>query len=271
MESPINSSFIPTKIVLGERPKEEYGSDVFDVIVLLGVIMLVVAGTLAAGVFLYQQFLNKDLLDKKGQLEKAKTAFQPGLVKDLTKLDERIAVAEGILSGHIAPSVFFDVLQQTTLKSIQYNSMEYKFTPPDKLSIEMKGRAASMNSIAYQAKVLGGHPAVKNPIFAVGQISRDGVLFTVNMDLNPDAVNFESLVAASEASRQNQDAGGFVPDGGAASGTGIPSDTQADATPPAPVDQQRGIPQGQSDSGVPSKPTTPAKKQSADQMFGNFE
>lgn len=270
MESPINSSFIPTKISLGERPREEYGSDAFDVIVLLGVIALVVAGTMAAGVFLYKQFLTNDLSAKKEQLNKAKKAFQPDLVRDLTRLDERISIAEGVLQSHIAPSAFFEVLNQITLKTIEYKSLEYEYSG-DALHVRMKGKAASVNGIAYQARVMSTHPAIKNPIFSINAIGKDGVEFEVELDINPDAVNFAALISAAAANAQDT-AEGFIPSD---SGTG--GDVEQEVIPeeeqPEEAASPRGAPRGGADVGTPTRqrPPTQNKKQGADELFGNFE
>ncbi|MFM2414338.1 MAG: hypothetical protein RI911_31 [Candidatus Parcubacteria bacterium] len=277
MESPINSSFIPTKISLADRPREEYGSDAFDVIVLLGVIALVVAGTLSAGVFLYKQFLTNDLTAKREQLNKAKEAFQPELVRDLSRLDERISIAEGLLQSHLAPSAFFDVLQQVTLKSIEYKSFDYTFTPPDKLHVKIDGKAASVNGIAYQERVMSDHPAIKNPVFTVGAIGKDGITFTAELDIDPDAVNFVSLVSAA-ASGGVQAEEGFVPsdeDGAEvdAGAQGFEADGEDEAAT-SETTKLRGTPKGSTDVGEPTKkrpPSPGAKKQGADEMFGNFE
>jgi hypothetical protein len=275
MESPINSSFIPTKISLAERPREEYGSDAFDVLVLLGVIALVVAGTLSAGVFLYKQFLVNDLAAKKEQLNKAKEAFQPELVRDLTRLDERISIAEGLLQSHLAPSAFFDVLQQVTLKSIEYKAFTYTFTPPDDLRVQIEGKAASVNGIAYQERVMSSHPAIKNPVFTVGQIGKDGISFSVELDIDPEAVNFVGLVSAAASTGGVSDTQeGFVPsdDQGSASeelsGSFEPESGATDEST-----KQRGTPTGGSDIGTPAprRPSPANKKQAPDEMFGNFE
>ncbi len=271
MESPINSSFIPTKISLGERPREEYGSDAFDVIVLLGVIALVVAGTMAAGVFLYKQFLTNDLTAKKEQLNKAKKAFQPDLVRDLTRLDERISIAEGILQSHIAPSAFFDVLGQITLKTIEYKNLDYEFNGPDSMHILMNGRAASVNGIAYQARVMSTHPAIKNPIFSIGNIGKDGVEFTVELDINPDAVNFSSLISAATINSEDTSEG-FIPTDGSEGQEEVPLEEEG-AIEEQPA-EQRGAPQGGASVGTPAtkRPTSPQnKKQAPDELFGDFE
>ncbi len=270
MESPINSSFIPTKISLGERPREEYGSDAFDVIVLLGVIALVVAGTMAAGVFLYKQFLTNDLSAKKEQLNKAKKAFQPDLVRDLTRLDERISIAEGVLQSHIAPSAFFEVLNQITLKTIEYKSLDYEYSA-DTLHVRMKGKAASVNGIAYQARVMSTHPAIKNPIFSITAIGKEGVDFEVELDINPDAVNFAALISAAAANAQDTSEG-FIPNDGSGEEEVLPEEELSEGGDEAAA-APRGAPKGGTDVGTPTRqrPATQNKKQGADELFGNFE
>jgi hypothetical protein len=269
MESPINSSFIPTKISLSERPREEYGSDAFDVVVLLGVIALVVAGTMAAGVFLYKQFASNELAAKKAQLNKAKEAFQPNLVRDLARLDERISIAEGILQTHIAPSAFFDILQQLTLRSVQFHSMNFDTAVADKLHIKMDGKAASVNSVAYQSSVFGGHPAIKNSIFSIGSIAKDGVDFVVEFDLSPEAINFATLVSAAATGSQSQNEG-FVPND--SSEGNFEEESASEQSAPTQL-APRGEVRGSADVGMPTrKPQGQStKKKAADELFGEFE
>jgi hypothetical protein len=222
MENPLHSSFIPTRPATGGTPLSAYNGDatsrdITDIFVLIGTIALVITGTVAAGVFLYKLSVDQNLKQTKSDLERAEKAFNPKNVAELSRIDEQLRVAEGLLHSHIAPSVFFAVLQQTTLQSVQFKSLDFKGASADKLLVSMKGVATGVNAIALQANIFSRHPAVKDPIFQINDLTKDGVTFEVTFQLNPDVVNYEALVtafAARQDSGQQQVQQEQVPDDG---------------------------------------------------------
>jgi Tfp pilus assembly protein PilN len=204
MESPINTSFIPSRQQFEVESDTTYSRGPSDLLFLFGVITLIVAAALTAGVFLYKQFATSDLSSKKEQLEKAQKAFDQNLVRELSRLDERLRVAEGLLSTHTAPSILFSVLEQSTLTSIQFTDLEFKQTA-DQLSVTMKGKAASVNGVALQANIFSQNPVIKDPIFENLDLANDGRIgFDVSFLLNPDYVRYESLIAAAAAYSNQQ-------------------------------------------------------------------
>lgn len=229
MENPLHSSFIPARpgaaTPLGQYTGDTTSRDITDVFVLIGTIAIIIAGTLAGGVFLYKLSVAQGLETTKKQLETAEKSFNPKNVRELSRMDERIRVAESLLKSHIAPSMLFAVLQQTTLQSIQFKSMDFDGASQEKLIVEMKGVATGVNAIALQANIFSRHPAIKDPIFQINDLTKDGVTFDVSFMLNPDIVNYESLILALNAQqRRSQPA---VEDGGiedAGDGFEIPSE-----------------------------------------------
>src|SRR5437660_1188893 len=105
MESGIQSSFIPHDA--GEvklTPPRLGGSSGFSELILLLCIVLVVAsGALAGAVFIYKQYLQTATNSKKDQLQRAKEAFDPTLIQQLTRLDDRMHSGSSILAQHVAP------------------------------------------------------------------------------------------------------------------------------------------------------------------------
>lgn len=188
METGIKSSFIPQTPITPARV-ESHGSGGFGLLTLLAIVLLVASVTLAVGVFLYVQFLTTSAASKLEQLERAKQAFEPSLIQDLTRLDDRMRAADIILGGHIAPSALFALLQQLTLQTIAFSSLDLTESAGE-ISVAMKGVAQSVNSIALQADLLAKSGVISNPIFSNINRQLDGVHFDFTADVNRAALHY---------------------------------------------------------------------------------
>lgn len=191
METGIKSSFIPqAPIAAGRSERRSRG---VDLLFLFALVVFVASATLAVGVFLYDQYLTTSANSKRDQLERAKNAFEPSLIQELTRLDDRMRAADDILSKHTAPSSIFKLLEQLTLQTVAFSSFEYVQTP-DVSTITMQGVAQSVNSIAYQADLLSKSGVVVNPIFSNINRQLNGVRFDFSADVPFDALRYKSLV-----------------------------------------------------------------------------
>jgi hypothetical protein len=202
MESPIHSSFIPTQEARPTADAVDYGKSAADIFVLLGLISVVIAGAVSAGVFLYKQFAVTSLQNEQAQLKVGEKQFSADAINQLMRLDERLRLAESILGMHTAPSVLFAILQETTLQSVQFTSLEYAQGTPNEIKVTMKGRAKTVNAIALQANMFSRHAAIRDPIFQIDEFTKDGVTFSVVMMLNADVIRFQSLINASQSAPQ---------------------------------------------------------------------
>lgn len=162
---------------------------------LIAIVLFVVAGVLAAGVFLYKNLTDADATSKKEQLEKAREAFDPSLIAELTATSDRIRIAEGILEEHTAPSLFLASLEQDTLAGVQFSELEYKQKSASVAEIKLKGKAASMNTVALQSSRFGESALLKNPIFSGVDLVTGGVVFEVTGEVDLNAVRYASVAA----------------------------------------------------------------------------
>lgn len=166
-----------------------------DLLVLIGVVLVVASVALAVGVFLYGEFLKKSTFSKLDQLERAKAAFEPSLIEELTRLDDRMQAAGEVLAAHIAPSAFFKMLEQTTISSIAYSSLEFEMMEAQRMSIQTAGVAGSVNAIALQADLFAKGGMITSPIFSNINRQADGVHFDLSAHINPIAINFTQLLS----------------------------------------------------------------------------
>lgn len=198
MESGIQSSFIPQDAGKATAsPKMQRGGGLADLLFLGAIVLFVVSLALAGAVFLYNQYLKTSEAAKIEQLQRAREAFEPALIQQLTRLDDRMRAADSVLSAHIAPTAFFLALQQATLSTISFVSLELDATDPKKVTIKMPGVARSVNSIALQADLMSKNGVFTSPIFSNISRQADGVHFDLTASVNPAVVNYVSLVAGA--------------------------------------------------------------------------
>jgi len=184
---PINEpkqSFIPKKPITGKRSIRKNSSGLFFG---LSFIIFLIAVMASVGVYFYRAYTEKKVESMSISLERAKAAFEPSLIIELKRLNARIAASEQILSKHIAFSEFFEILEESTLKTIRFNSFNYVAEDDDTVSITAQGEAEGYSSIALQSDEFGDNPYVQNPIFSdLGVTSSGNVTFNLlmNMDLS---------------------------------------------------------------------------------------
>jgi len=204
MESPVQSSFIPRDAGTPSRVQSGGRGGLSELFLLISILLLVVSGALAAGVFLYTQYLETSTKSKLDQLNRAEAAFDPSLVQQLTRLDNRMRAGEALLSAHVAPSQLFATLEQTTAQDISFSSLSYDASDPTQISLKMNGVAGSVNSIALQAQLFSQSGLITSPIFSNIDAEQDGIHFSFSGLVNPSAISYGKLVGASAPSPQAQ-------------------------------------------------------------------
>lgn len=197
-------SFIPHDTAAPVRRREGSGG-LSDLVILIAIVLFVASAALAVGVFLYGQYLQSEKNSKLQQLDRAKAAIEPSLILQLTRLDERMHAASAILTNHIAPTVFFDALGQSTLQTVAFRTLSFDAADLKHMKIKMQGVAQSVNSIALQADLFSKNGVITSPIFSGINRQADGVHFDLTAAVNPAAINYSSLLqSAASQSDQSQ-------------------------------------------------------------------
>lgn len=177
------------------------GGGLNDLFLLCGIVLLVASGALAVGVFLYAQFLQTQSASKVQQLQRAEAAFEPSLIEQITRLDDRMHAASAILGTHIAPTAFFSALDQATLQTVSFTTLQLNAPDPQHITLTMQGVAQSVNSIALQAELFSKNGVITDPIFSNIARESDGVHFNLTAEVNPSALNYETFVSAAGAAQ----------------------------------------------------------------------
>lgn len=200
------------------RSRGRGASELFSLVTL---VLFVASAALAAGVFLYGEYLRASETSKVDQLERARAAFEPSLIHELTRLDDRMRAAGDVLGKHIAPTALFKMLEQTTITTVAFSSLDFEMSDAQHMQVEMAGVAASVNSIALQADLFAKGGMIVSPIFSDIDRRPDGVHFSLTAQINPAAVNYAQLpattVAPAPPPENTSVFGGVEPEGAASS------------------------------------------------------
>lgn len=190
----------PQSFIPHEAPsvavRRSAGKGLTDLFVLVSIVLLVASLALGAGVFLYSEYLSASAASKVESLKRAKAAFEPSLIAELARLDDRMQAAGEILGKHIAPSALFSMLEQTTIGSVGFSSLDFEATDAQTMALRMDGVAGSVNGIALQADIFSKGGMLVSPIFSNINRERDGVHFSLSAGVNPSAINFAQFSAA---------------------------------------------------------------------------
>lgn len=198
METGIQSSFIPHDAGdIKITPPRIGGAGFAELILLVCIVLVVASGALAGAVFIYKQYLQTATNSKKEQLQRAKEAFDPSLIQQLTRLDDRMHAGSKVLAQHVAPSVFLEALSQATLTTIAFTSMTIDDNDLQHINVKFSGVAQSVNSIALQAQVFGKNSVIANPIFSNIGRQPDGVHFNLTVAVNPKSIGYDQMLSAA--------------------------------------------------------------------------
>lgn len=202
MESPINTSFIPANVGNTKPARGLAMPGGGDVFVVVSIVLLVASVALAAGVFLYQGYLQTATQAKSSALDRAKAAFEPSLIAQLTRLDDRMIAGEKLLETHIAPTVILRALEQSTLQSVAFDSLSFSGTDKTKMTLRMQGVAKSVNAIALQADMFGKTGVITSPIFSNITRQQDGIHFDVSAVVSPSSITYVHAAAQDTQNAQ---------------------------------------------------------------------
>ncbi len=217
MEPKFQTSFIP-KQSLSAAPvanvrRSNRTSRAFGIGTVISIVIFIVAVSASAIVFLYQQYLSASIKSNQESLSRAREAFEPALIVQLTRLDSRINAAEELLAKHIAPSSLFALIQSITLQNVQFT--QYIYTAPTETSlvhIELFGKAKSFKTLALQSDLVGTNSNLKNPVISEVALSGNGdVNFKFSADVDARMINYvEQLQSSGVNETPNNNPGGAV-------------------------------------------------------------
>lgn len=191
MQERVKTSFIPKASLQTERRGAPSRNPV-GVVNVIATIILIAAIVAAAGMFLFEQFTIQNIERKRASLERARAAFEPATIKELSRLNTRLSVGASLLNSHVAPSRVFDELEAITLGTVRYGSFSLVEVTPGVFAISFSGEARSFNALALQSDAFGKSNVFTKPIFDGLNINDTGnVVFNFSSEVNLDQIRYQ--------------------------------------------------------------------------------
>jgi len=158
---------------------------------IIGMFIFVVTVILAIGVFGYTKYLESSISKMGDELEQARAALDPSVIKELSLLDARINATKNLLDNHIVLSPVFDFLEGSTLQAVRFTNFDY--ASGDKgLSLSMNGQSRGYASVALQSDKFNESKYIKSPVFSDLTLDEKGnVLFSFKATLDPQIVSYK--------------------------------------------------------------------------------
>lgn len=198
METKFQTSFIPKAPVTDSSAGRRSGGA--GILFLISFIIFMASLCAAVGVFFYNQILDQKIKTGNDELSKNQNIFNPSVVQEYSRLNDRINASYEILKKHTAVSNLFNIISAVTLKNVRFNNFTYSNTGGDKISLAMNGQTRSYESVALQARALTDptmkyRNAFKSPI--LGDLNVDSlgnVSFNLASAIDPSVVSYYRLV-----------------------------------------------------------------------------
>jgi hypothetical protein len=174
MEPIVSTSFIPKRPVSSEPVAEARTTSGGNSVGILSFLtFIIVLGTAAsfAGVYVYQQSLDKQKAQLQVQITQAQAALGTSFVSDMKRLSLRINGVKALIQNHVVVSPIFAALQATTLQTVQYKEFTYDFatdpgTGTKLVQVTITGVAKNYATLALQSDSYAKAPIINNPIFS---------------------------------------------------------------------------------------------------------
>lgn len=191
MAQEFQTSFIPKKTFdVGTPAAPRRSASVANLISFIAVVLFILSLLGAVGMFLYERFLVAAIESKKESLERAKNAFEPELIRELSRLDAKLRIAQELLNTHVAPSGIFDLLESLTLETVRFTDMNYMIDDKG-IHLRLQGEALSFASVALQSDEFGKHRSIQSPAFSDLTLDdRGNVEFVVEALISPSVISY---------------------------------------------------------------------------------
>jgi hypothetical protein len=195
MEQNFQTSFIPKKPIVKKRVSS---SRPVGLLTVLSIFIFFTVLLASAGLYFYKGVVEKNINAMENNLNIAKNRFEPSKIAELELLGKRLKASNDILSGHVAVTPIFEVLQLITMKTVRYLDFDYNFDSKEgsNVVVKMNGMADGYRSVALQSDLFAKNKNLIEPIFSNLTLDDDGnVLFDLEFSVDPTFVNYKHLLS----------------------------------------------------------------------------
>lgn len=205
MDPQVRTSFIPKKPIESGQSVRRSGG--IGILFFVALVLFLGSVVLAGGAFAYEKYLTQSITSKSDQLDRARAAFEPATIQDLMRLDDRLHYSKQILNGHVAPSVIFSLLSQSTLGTVSFSKLNYNLAPDGKATLGLEGSTKTFSEVALQSDEFGKLRALRDVLFSNFNVQDSGaVIFAVNATIDSGFILYRAALSQAAPSEENQTA-----------------------------------------------------------------
>ncbi|OGI77862.1 hypothetical protein A3D42_01475 [Candidatus Nomurabacteria bacterium RIFCSPHIGHO2_02_FULL_41_18] len=211
MEQNFQTSFIPKKPIVADRPVAASSVGLFFTISIFILLTILVS---SGALYFYRGLLTKNIATMENDLSLAKNRFEPSRISELGLIDKRLRASTEVLAGHTAISPIFEALEKITMKSVRFLNFEYQTGDGNDsdIMVKLSGMAVGYRSIALQSDLFAENKSFLNPIFSNLSLDNSGnVLFDLTFSVDPVFVNYKNTLLAEEKDKESVSLEDFIP------------------------------------------------------------
>lgn len=207
METKFQTSFIPKKPVATTITDTGDFRAKPNILGLITTIIFLASILITGVVFLLVKFTNDTIIDQQNTITKDYSSFQKSLIDEATKLDDRMESIKTLLNNHVAPTEFFALLEENTLKTVSFSGLTISRSDSGLIKLKASGIARNAESIVAQSDKLGASQKFKDVIFSGVNISdQDLASFVFEASLDPKVLSYLNKVATNLPQPNNSSA-----------------------------------------------------------------
>ena len=187
-KGPISSTVTPSGVSMGRKVKEK------SLLSFLALVIFTLSVVLAMGVFGYKFYLKYRIETMGADLERARTTLQPEVIRELTRLDNRIITSRELVAEHQILSPLFEFLEVSTPRTVRFNDFRYTMNEFG-IELNMRGEARGYAALALQADIFDKSGYFKNAIFSNLSLNEKGdVRFSFKATVDPSLVSYQRQI-----------------------------------------------------------------------------
>ena len=173
---------------MGPKAKEK------SLLAYLALVIFSISVLLALVMFGYKFYLKYSIAKMGVDLENARATLQPEIIRELTRLDNRIISSQELIAQHKILSPLFEFLEISTPKTVRFSDFRYSMTPQG-LELSMTGEARGYAALALQSDIFNKSQYFKDSIFSNLKLNTKGdVIFSFRAVVDPSLVSYQREV-----------------------------------------------------------------------------
>jgi hypothetical protein len=164
MTEPESSSFIPKRKSAGsERQVKRRNFFIFSIV---SYAIFAAAPIASASVYIYQIYTQKIFDKNVAELDAQVKTYSQADMSLVLDFNSRLEITKRLMQSHVSLVSLFNILESSTIKSIQFNDLKITRVDDSSLSVEANIAAKSLDSVLFQREVYSSSQSIASTTFS---------------------------------------------------------------------------------------------------------